>query len=143
MAEKKFGVKQKKAVIEQANGCCEYCQSQARFATQPFSIEHILPVSKGGETTLGNLVLSCQGCNNHKYNKTEAYDAVSGETVSLFHPRGQVWLDHFVWNSDFSLVIGITSVGRSTVEALRLNREGLVNLRRIQYDANEHPPYAD
>jgi hypothetical protein len=30
--------------------------------------------------------------------------------------------------------------GRATVEALRLNREGLVNLRRILYAAGEHPP---
>lgn len=47
---------------------------QVRFAIQPFSIEHIIPKSQGGETTLDNLAFSCQGCNNHKYNKIEGYD---------------------------------------------------------------------
>ena len=30
----KVSVKQKKVVIQRANNCCEYCRSQARFATQ-------------------------------------------------------------------------------------------------------------
>jgi 5-methylcytosine-specific restriction endonuclease McrA len=55
----------KNKVIERAQGTCEYCRSQARFATQAFSIEHIKPQSKGGETSLDNLALACQGCNNH------------------------------------------------------------------------------
>ncbi|MEH1969279.1 HNH endonuclease [Nostoc sp.] len=29
-----------------------------------------IPKSQGGNTTLDNLALSCQGCNNRKYNKT-------------------------------------------------------------------------
>ena len=60
----------KKTIVERAKGCCEYCQSQAKFATQAFSVEHIKPQSKGGKTTQDNLALACQGCNNHKYNKT-------------------------------------------------------------------------
>ena len=38
----------KNKVVERAQGSCEYCRSQARFATQSFSIEHIIPQSKGG-----------------------------------------------------------------------------------------------
>jgi molybdenum cofactor biosynthesis enzyme MoaA len=29
-------------VTDRANGCCEYCWSQARYATHPFSVEHTL-----------------------------------------------------------------------------------------------------
>ena len=39
MPESRVTAQQKKAVAERANGCCEYCRSQARFAIQPFSIE--------------------------------------------------------------------------------------------------------
>ncbi len=67
----------KSQVIERAQGNCEYCRSQARFATQAFSIEHITPQSKGGQTALDNLALACQGCNNHKYNKTKAADPIT------------------------------------------------------------------
>lgn len=141
MSESRVTAQQKKAVAERANGCCEYCKSQARFSIQPFSIEHIIPKSQGGETTLYNLALACQGCNNHKYNKTGGRDLISGDIVPFYHPRQQRWSENFVWNEDFILIIGLTPTGRTTVDALRLNREGVVNLRRVLYAMGEHPPF--
>jgi len=129
----------REAVTARAGGSCEYCRSQARFATQAFSVEHIVPRSVGGTTTLDNLALACQGCNNHKYKKVEGRDPVSGDAVPLFHPRRDRWTDHFVWSEDYGVILGITSVGRATVEALRLNRPGVVNLRRVLFEAGEHP----
>ncbi len=140
MTDKKLAIQLKEAVKARAKNCCEYCNSQEKFATQSFSIEHIYPLSKGGQTTLDNLALACQGCNNHKYNKTEGIDSVSGEIISLYHPRQQNWSDHFCWSNDYTLIIGLTPIGRVTVDVLRLNREGLVNLRRILYAMGEHPP---
>jgi len=140
MSENRVTMQQKKFVAERAKGCCEYCQSQVRFAIQSFFIEHIILRSQGGKTTLDNLALSCQGCNNHKYNKTVGNDLISGNVVSLYHPRQEQWSEHFTWNDDFSLIIGLTSTGRATVETLQLNREGLVNLRRALYVMGEHPP---
>lgn len=140
MTENKLTTQLKKTVRFWAKNCCEYCYSQERFATQSFSIEHIYPVSKGGQTQLDNLALACQGCNNHKYNKTEGIDPISGEKTPLYHPRQQYWSDHFSWSNDYTLILGLTPTGRVTVEVLRLNREGLVNLRRILYAMGEHPP---
>jgi hypothetical protein len=107
---------------------------------QPFSVEHIYPRSRGGDSSRGNLALSCQGCNNHKYNHTEATDPATGLAAPLFHPRRQRWRDHFAWNEDATLIIGLSRTGRATVVALRLNRPELVNLRRILAGASEHPP---
>lgn len=126
-------------VAERAQGCCEYCQSQAQFSADPFSIEHIIPRSRGGTDDLSNLALSCQGCNNRKYTDVAAIDPITGETVPLFHPRKQRWSDHFVWSADWTLVIGLTPTGRATVEKLHLNRKGLVNLRRILQAVGNHP----
>jgi len=140
MSDKLLSTKQRASIIDRARGCCEYCRSQARFATQSFSIEHIIPRSKGGRNTVDNLALSCQGCNNHKYNKLQGYDPVSREAVSLFHPRRQCWSTHFTWNDDYTLVIGLSPIGRATVETLQLNRTGLVNMRRVLYAMGEHPP---
>jgi hypothetical protein len=130
----------KQAIIDRANGCCEYCRSQARFSMQSFSIEHIIPLSANGETIFENLALACQGCNNYKYNKTMGGNPVSRELVSLFHPRQQHWKDHFTWNDDYTLIIGLTPTGRATVTTLKLNRDGLVDLRRILFPIGEHPP---
>lgn len=130
-------------VRSRARSRCEYCRSQERFATQSFSVEHIIPTQAGGDGEPENLALACQGCNNHKYIKTHALDPVTGELVRLFHPRQQAWLDHFIWSYDFTWIIGLTPTGRATVEALRLNREGLVNLRRALFAVGEHPPAED
>lgn len=130
----------KQTIIERARGCCEYCRSQALFSTQAYSVEHIIPVSYGGETVSDNLALACQGCNNHKYTKTKGRDLVSGEMVPLYNPRQQPWQEHFTWNEDFTIIVGLTPTGRATVETLKLNREGLVNLRRVLYAMGEHPP---
>jgi 5-methylcytosine-specific restriction endonuclease McrA len=59
MSESRVTAQLKKIVAQRAQGYCEYCRSQARFAIQPFSIEHIIPKSQGGKTTLDNLALSC------------------------------------------------------------------------------------
>jgi hypothetical protein len=127
-------------IVERAGWCCEYCRSPERFATHSFALEHIIPRSRGGASTQDNLALSCQGCNNHKYTKVDARDPASGETVPLFHPRQQRWRDHFAWNEDTTIVIGLTPTGRATVEALRLNRPQIVNLRRALSRIGEHPP---
>ena len=112
MREERVTTPLKKLVASWANGNCEYCRSQSRFAMQPFSVEHIIPRSRGGKTTADNLALSCQGCNNCKYNKTKAIDPVSGELAALYHPRQEQWEEHFIWNDDFSIIIGITPTGR-------------------------------
>ena len=130
----------RRQVAKRADGCCEYCRSQERYAMQSFSAEHIVAKSEGGKTNLANLAWACQGCNNHKYNKTSAHDPVTGEIVALFHPRRQRWSDHFIWNEDGTTVLGLSPCGRATVESLLLNRTGLVNLRRILSALHEHPP---
>lgn len=131
---------QKRKVVERANHCCEYCCSQARFAVQSFSVEHIIPKSRGGANSLDNFALACQGCNNFKYNKIEDEDPVTGNVVPLYHPRKHRWNDHFTWSDDFMLIIGLTPTGRTTVQSLLLTREGVINLRRMLYTIGEHPP---
>jgi HNH endonuclease len=126
-------------VEQRAKRRCEYCQSPAQYSTHTFSLEHIIPRSQGGTMSLENLALACQGCNNHKYNKTKAGDPVTHQLVDLFHPRTQRWQAHFTWDERFELIIGLTATGRATVEALQLNRSELVNLRRLLYATGEHP----
>lgn len=105
----------KRLVRLRAKNCCEYCLSQEKFATQKFSIEHIFPISKGGESTINNLALACQGCNNYKYNKTEGYDELSDQIIPIYNPRQLNWQDHFRWNNSYDLIIGLTPTGRLTL----------------------------
>lgn len=140
MPEHRVPARVKQAVIRRAGECCEYSRSQARFAPDPFSVEHIVPRAAGRRSEASNLALSCQGCNNRKYVSIDAPDPLTGETVPLYHPRQQCWTDHFGWSEDFTLVLGPTPTGRATVERLQLNREGVVNLRRALQSIGRHPP---
>ena len=130
----------KDLVRQRAGGYCEYCQCPEAFATQPHSIEHIRPRVQGGGDDPANLALACQGCNNHKYSRTEAIDELTAAIVPLFHPREMSWDDHFAWSDDYSEIVPLSAVGRVTVAELCLNRTGVCNLRRILYSMGEHPP---
>ena len=127
-------------IRERASSCCEYCQMQEEFSHDPFSAEHIFPVTKGGLDDELNLAWSCLGCNLYKFTATHALDFVTGDLVPLYNPRQDTWLNHFKWEEKFSLIIGITPTGRATVTRLKLNRMGLVNLRKVLVAADKHPP---
>jgi hypothetical protein len=130
----------RREVFERANGCCEYCRSQALYTTESFEVEHITPTSRGGTTAPENLALACSGCNGHKYEKTEVMDEETASLVPLFHPRLDRWDDHFAWNDDFTQIVGISAVGRATVTALQMNAVNLQNWRRVMRLAGLHPP---
>jgi len=121
-------------VEERAEKLCEYCQSRLEFSSDPFSVEHIFPISKDGTDDMENLALACQGCNGHKSTKTEAFDAVSQTTSTFYNPRKDSW------NEDFTEIIGKTAKGRVTIKVLKLNRQRVMNLRKILILAGEHPP---
>lgn len=130
----------KEMVTARANGCCEYCLSQLHFSPDPFAVEHIIPLAGGGRDELDNLALSCQGCNNHKYTHTVAVDPVTGQLALLYHPRRDHWAEHFAWNDNCELLMGLTPTGRATIACLQLNRAGVVNLRQALYAFGRHPP---
>jgi 5-methylcytosine-specific restriction endonuclease McrA len=43
---------------------CQYCGK--RFPTTELSIDHVVPKSRGGPTTWGNVVCACTSCNKRK-----------------------------------------------------------------------------
>jgi hypothetical protein len=127
-------------VFQRASYCCEYCRIPLDYSVQPFVLEHIFPVSKQGDNSENNLACSCGGCNGYKASKTEAIDPVNGQKAFLFHPRNHIWVEHFNWDDDFLRIIGISDIGRATVESLKLNRVGLINIRTLLLLVGKHPP---
>ncbi|MBK6903909.1 MAG: HNH endonuclease [Saprospirales bacterium] len=131
---RKIPARIKESIRSRAKSRCEYCLSPEDFSTYNFSADHIIPSAKDGNDDLENLAFSCQGCNSHKYDKIEAEDPATNEVATLFNPRKNNWNDHF------SEIIGKTPTGRATVEALKLNRERLILLRKGLFKIGEHPP---
>ena len=53
---------------EIAKGICHYCGKEIK--PKELTMDHLIPLSKGGRSTRGNIVPSCKECNNRKVNMT-------------------------------------------------------------------------
>lgn len=130
-------------VIRRANGCCEYCFSPAQYSPEVFpevfEEEHIVPVSAGGQTILGNLALACPACNRYKGNRQTVIDPETDRLAPIFNPRFQVWHNHFRWSSNLEEIIGVTPTGRGTADMLRINRPSAKHFRSSLRTLGIHP----
>jgi hypothetical protein len=131
----------RQAIEEQTRFRCAYCQSQMRIVGASLTVDHIIPESLGGATTIENLCLACWDCNLLKSNRITAIDPRSGTVFRIFHPNRQTWVEHFCWSADGLRVVGLTAVGRATTAALRLNRPQLLLARTFWIEAGWHPPF--
>ncbi len=92
---------------------CQYCGK--RFSTSELSLDHVVPRSRGGETSWINIVCSCVKCNVKKGGRTpqEAHMALVKAPVKpkrspllslkLGNPKYQSWktfLDNAYWSVD-------------------------------------------
>ena len=123
------------SVKGRANSRCEYCRRYMEIdGNMFFEIEHIIPSSRGGPTTLENLAYACRRCNSLKSDSIEAADPSTGQKTRLFNPRLDQWTDHFERSKDLIQIIGISAIGRVTVLRLRLNDTDQQRSREIQRD---------
>ncbi len=132
--------KKKDTVRNRADCRCEYCKIPDSHRSGSFNIDHIIPIVLEGSSELENLAYSCSGCNEYKAAKTTATDPSTGKEIPLFHPRKDQWNEHFKWDDEALHIIGITLKGELTIQALDMNRKGLINLRRLLKNAGLHPP---
>ena len=54
----------KQIILDKTNGLCAYCGTE--LTLESLTIDHIIPISHGGENDLDNLVPACLSCNNLK-----------------------------------------------------------------------------
>jgi 5-methylcytosine-specific restriction protein A len=47
-----------------SNGICYYCGK--KFSAKELTLDHIVPLARGGTTTPGNVVAACLACNKDK-----------------------------------------------------------------------------
>jgi hypothetical protein len=128
----------RRLVIQRADNRCEYCGISQIGQVATFHIDHIVPVIAGGETIAENLALACVSCSLRKGARQNLEDSETGEVVSIFNPRQQVWKEHFDWNG--VQVVGLTATGRATVQALDLNRSTMLAIRAEEELLGRHPP---
>jgi len=121
----------RRQVAERAGYRCEYCRTPQIVTAQTFHVDHIIPRSQGGPSSLDNLCYACPRCNLHRGDRVSGIDPRTGREVRLFHPRQDTWEEHFRWSPTFRRIIGRTPGGRATVALLQLNAPSLVRAREI------------
>lgn len=125
-------------VRERAGNRCEYCLMHQALQGGTFHVEHVLPDSRGGPSVLGNLAWCCPSCNLKKSDRITVLDPKTGKTARLFHPRTDVWSEHFAFHG--YRIAGITAVGRATIHALDLNNKRRVLIRQAEELFGFFPP---
>lgn len=122
-------------VRERAGNCCEYCLLPEHALPVRHHIDHIVAQQHGGETASENLALACYRCNARKLSNLTSIDPLSGEVVSLFHPRHHEWSQHFELVN--TKIIGQTPIGRATVRLLEMNDSHRLELRAELHQRGE------
>jgi len=123
-------------VRQRADHRCEYCRLPQECApVVTFHVEHIRARQHHGDDDPSNLCLACPRCNRFKGPNLTTYDPDSNEKVDVFNPRINVWDEHFEF--DGIRIVGLTPIGRGTVELLQMNAEDRLDVRAALDDRGE------
>ena len=118
----------RRLVRQRAQDRCEYCRlPQAAQPFVTFHVEHIIAKQHGGSDDPMNLCLACERCNAFKGPNVAGLDPATGQVEPLFNPRTQSWPDHFELRG--ALIVGLSPVGRTTLELLAMNEGRRAQLR--------------
>jgi 5-methylcytosine-specific restriction endonuclease McrA len=72
----------RKNILLRDHSTCQYCGRQ--YPPSDLTLDHVLPRSRGGESTWDNLVACCKRCNHRKGNRTPEESSMH----LLRRPRG-------------------------------------------------------
>jgi HNH endonuclease len=143
-----ISIASRKRIRQRAQFLCEYCHSSEEASASLFTFDHLLPQSLGGDDTENNLGLACHRCNGRRYNFTDGIDPDTQIVVALFNPRQNEWFEHFAWSTDGQKILGLTPIGRATINRLDMNDErhddgSIQRARRLWIRGGWHPPTGD
>ena len=103
---------------------------QRQYSTFPSKWKMCFRQVWGGNDDAANLALACRSCNLFKSNNIDCLDSETQAVVDLFHPRQDKWDEHFRVILASGEIIGLTPIGRATVQCLKMNSEVQQTARR-------------
>jgi len=116
---------------------CQYCGKSAPEVV--LHIDHIQPISKGGDNSIANLITACAACNGGKSNRELSDDTVIAKQKlqldELQERRDQLEM-MFEWqkglmNIETDIVTEASSIWSNLVKPFSLTESGLNNLKRL------------
>lgn len=85
----------RKNILRRDGHRCQYCGR----ADLPLTVDHVIPVSRGGEDTWENLVCACVRCNNKKGDRTPEEAAITLRRKPM-RPNHVTFIRHVVGSLD-------------------------------------------
>lgn len=82
-------------------GVCYYCKE--KFPEDELTLDHIVPVVRGGKSTRGNLVVCCKSCNQEKRYYTPAEQILNQNNDNLSNVEDQYIPEQFQQEEDLEI----------------------------------------
>lgn len=127
-------------VARRAHHRCEYCLIHQEDIAFRHHVDHILSRKHGGLSDIENLAYACVICNRNKGSDVAALDSRSGEIMRLFHPRADLWGDHF--QLDGCSIRALSDIGGATSELLKFNSPERLAERSLLQSLGSYPAEA-
>src|SRR5438128_1090572 len=124
-------------IRSRARDICEYCLMPESASALKHIIDHVIARQHGGQTVVENLALCCGRCNLYKGPNIAGLDPDSGRLVRLYNPRRDIWREHF--RRDGATAVGLTDVGRTTIQVLMINKPYRVAARQALIEVGKYP----
>lgn len=55
---------ERRQIYDKCNGHCAYCGCKLEY--KDMQVDHVIPLCRGGEDTMSNMLPSCRSCNHYK-----------------------------------------------------------------------------
>jgi hypothetical protein len=130
---KSVSIATRQFVALRADYRCEYCRKPELIANFAYHVEHIIGRQHQGSDRLDNLAYACYNCNWKKGPNISTLLIEAGPIVPLFHPRKNVWMEHFYVAPD-GLIHSKTDIGEGTLRLLEFNSLDRVLERKLMVE---------
>jgi hypothetical protein len=133
----KVGNTTRKSVFNRAFFLCEYCLIHQSNSYLPLQLEHIFSQKHYVWHSLLNLASACYLGNRLKGSDISTILPPDFTLIRLYHPRNDVWLEHFELSGP--LILPKTKIGQATIKVLQLNSEERVLERTLLIEEKLFP----
>lgn len=98
---------QKKVLFNRDSWCCQYCGIELSYSA--ITVDHVIPVCKGGPTTWYNCVAACKNCNRKKGGKTLEESGMRLSKRPIEPSALHFWdlSKSSVWHDDWSMFVNV------------------------------------
>lgn len=85
---RRLSLEEREVVYNKMSGRCAYCGDPIAFGAM--QVDHVVPLRKGGEDTLDNMLPACRSCNHYKSTLTVEQFRVAVERMPAVLMRDSV-----------------------------------------------------